>query len=168
MNRKNYLKSVLAGLLALLLGGCASSGPGYDDTIYNRDLTPKQAAAGADSLMDEPVLWGGMIIHAVNTEQGSQLEILGYPLASDQRPNLNADPVGRFILVSESFLEPLDYSEGREVTVTGSFTDTQSGEVGSTNYLYPVVDAEHIHLWSRSKAYNKPQIHFGFGFVFGS
>ena len=76
--------------------------------------------------------------------------------------------LGRFLVIQQGYLESVDYAPGRLVTITGQFTDTREGEVGSADYVYPVIEAEQIFLWSNNVGANQPTVHFGFGFIFSN
>jgi len=151
---------------ALLLSACAS-GPKYPTEGVALTLTPQQAIAEADSQTGKSVLWGGMIVNSTNLEQRTRLEVLGYPLDSDQRPQTNQPPYGRFLLFKEGYLETVDYAPGRQITVLGRFSRVQSGKLDETSYTYPVVDAEQLYLWSKGEEKSEPRVQFGIGVIFG-
>ncbi|MDN3516953.1 Slp family lipoprotein [Aquisalimonas lutea] len=155
----------LASLLLIavtLAAGCAGTGPGFDTEGVSRDLEPRQAAR--DGITDRRVLWGGTILATVPQEETTQVEILAYPLDRGERPLTDRDSRGRFLAVTDGFLEPADYAEGREVTVVGTLDQTQTATIGEAEYHYPVVDTETIHLWPRETARrSEPRVHFGIG-----
>lgn len=151
----------------LLIAGCASS-PKFDNERYTQVVTPAQVSLDPEIYMHNSVLWGGMLIATTNLEKGTQLEVLAYPLQSSQRPDIDRDPIGRFLVVSPDFLEPIDYAQGRSITVIGSLNEVRTGQVGATEYQYPVVNAEQIHLWSKFVGLGAPQVHFGVGLFYGS
>lgn len=151
----------------LIMTGCASS-PKFDNEKYNQVMTPEQVSLDPESYMDNSVLWGGMLIATTNLEQGTQLEVLAYPLQSNQRPDIDRNPIGRFLIVSPDFLEPIDYAQGRTITVIGDLDEVRTGQVGATEYQYPVVNVEQIHLWSKFEGLGAPQVHFGVGLFYGS
>ena len=159
---KIRLKVILACLL--LLGGCAS-GPQFDEERFRATTTPASAAEISENFRGSEVMWGGIIIANNGTDAGSQLEVLAYPLSSNQRPDTSKQPVGRFLVSKDSFLEPLDYAEGRRVTVTGTFTGVREGKVGNADYTFPLVSAGDVHLWSQRD--NTPRVNFGVGVTFG-
>ncbi len=154
-------------LLLLLIASCATS-PEFDSELFKQDTVPEQAVNEIDKLRNTKVLWGGLLVSSTNLEQGTQLEVLSYPLDSNQKPDISQAPQGRFILLDDRFLEPLDYSEGRIVTVTGELKETRSGEVGSAKYDFPVIDALEIYLWPKNGGQVEPRVHVGFGFIFGN
>lgn len=153
-------------LTTLLLGACAS-GPRYPTEGVELAVTPQQAISEAATLRDKRILWGGMIINSTNLATQSRLEILAYPLDSNQYPQTDSAPLGRFLLFKSGYLETVDYAPGRLVTVRGLLGGTQSGMVGETRYNYPLVKSGDIYLWPRSGR-SEPRVHFGVGVVFGN
>jgi len=143
------------------LAACATP---LDIGTANRSLTPQQAAQTIDSVRQQSVAWGGVIIAGKNLQDKTQFEIVSYPLDDQNRPNIAAAPGGRFIAVVPGYLETADYAPGREVTVIGALQDTRSGKVGEASYTYPVVSATRIHLWPvLIPQSTEPRFHFGIG-----
>ncbi len=155
-------------LIALLLAACAS-GPRFDSKTYSQSPTPAEAAVDAGLWQGSRVLWGGMILNSANHEGGTEIEVLGYPLVSGQRPDSKRTAIGRFIVVKDAYLETVDYAEGRLVTITGAFTATRDGRVGDARYVYPLVKADDIYLWSVESAAGSqdPQFSIGVGVLLG-
>jgi outer membrane lipoprotein len=72
---------------------------------------------------------------------------LAYPLDADARPQSDSNPLGRFILERAGYLEPATYAEGRRITAVGTVTGTRAGQVGDSDYNYPVITARQLYLW---------------------
>ncbi len=157
------LVQLIALILFLGLIVSCASGPGFDNQTYQPQTTPKQVVDDIDNFLDKNVLWGGMLISSSNLENGTQLEVLGYPLHSNQRPNIDESPLGRFLVMEGGYLESVDFTGGRLVTITGSVARTHIGEVGSSQYHYPVINADQIHLWPKQNQSFGSRFHFGFG-----
>lgn len=154
-------------LVSLLLSACAS-GPGFDTNRVDLAVTPRSAVAELPAARESPVLWGGVILSTRNLESRTRIEVLAYPLNSNQMPQRDSDPLGRFILERQGFLEPATYAEGRMVTVVGTVLRSESGKVGGSDYVYPVIAARNLYLWSRDSEYNnRSNVHFGIGVGFG-
>ncbi|MDT8388717.1 MAG: Slp family lipoprotein [Thiogranum sp.] len=158
---------VLPALLLLLLAGCAS-GPTFDTTGVDRSVTPRAAVAEFDAQRGKSVIWGGVILDIHNLADSTRLEVLGYPLDSSNRPQRDADPLGRFVIERSGFLEPASYSQGRLVTVVGKLAETESGKVGGSDYTYPVIEAARLHLWEKTSGRSGgSNVHFGIGVGIG-
>ncbi len=157
----------LLGAVFLSLAGCAS-GPKFDREQFHQRVTPKGVVDNVDSWQNDAVLWGGMIVGTRNLDNGSQVEVLAYPLRRSQLPDTSVASAGRFLAVTDEFLEPADYAEGRLVTLTGIIEDTVEGKVGSATNVYPLIQVEQIHLWPKGARSQEPSVHFGFGFIFSN
>ena len=161
------LRLMLSSIVLVLLGACAS-GPGYDTRQLNLTVTPRSAVAELDMMRGQRVLWGGVILNTINMKSKTRLEVLAYPLNSEQMPQLGRDPLGRFILEQQGFLEPTTYAEGRLLTTTATIVSTDRGQVGGMEYVYPVIEASEIYLWPRgSEDANRSRVHFGIGVGIG-
>ena len=155
--------------VASALSGCAT-GPRFDAGEYDRHVTPAQTVAEGQKAVGTRVLWGGMIINTNNLPQGTEVEILAYPLAPSQRPDIDKAPLGRFIASSSEYLESVDYAQGRMITLAGPITGTREGKIGETHYVYPVLEPEagHIYLWPIGSARRtEPRFSIGVGVLFG-
>lgn len=166
----NFIIRGSALVIALvLLAGCATGGvgPKFDGERYSQQAMPNKVTTSFDDYRDSNVLWGGMLITTINQESGTQLEVLAYPLRENQIPDTKQKAIGRFLVIQNAYLEPLDYSPTRLITVAGKISEIHEGEVGSAEYLYPMIEADQMHLWPKNKLFNKPRINFSVGAVFG-
>lgn len=146
----------------VFIGGCATQS--FDIGIADRTVTPRQAAGQIATVRNRQVAWGGAIVAAKNLSDSTQIEILGYPLDENNRPDPTSAPVGRFIAIHPGYLETADYKAGRFITVVGNADETRSGTVGEAKYVYPVVSTKRLHLWPTSESMpTRPSIHFGIG-----
>jgi outer membrane lipoprotein len=161
MSRRTALVISLFIGSALLMSGCATP---YDIGNADSHVTPVEAAKDVAGMLNHAVAWGGLIAAAKNLPDKSELEVVSYPLDSENRPNQDAKPTGRFLVVQSGYLETADFAPGRLITVVGAVTETRPGTVGEAKYIYPVVVATRLKLWpSPSAERREPSIHFGIG-----
>lgn len=165
-SRIAFSRCMASVFILLFLAGCAS-GPIKPETELT-DLTVKEIRAGivdrqTNELPSGNVIWGGVILNTQNLEKGSQIEVMAYPLDRRQRPMVAKEPHGRFLVSYESFLEPLDYTEGRVISLSGEIAGITDGTIGQATYRYPTVVATDLHLWREDELHIKPRILFGFG-----
>jgi outer membrane lipoprotein len=153
-------------LLVTALSGCATAPP-LDTTGVDREVTPVTAMAYPGQARGQRVLWGGVIVSSRNLADGTELEVLAYPLTDAGEPDRTAEPSRRFLIAHSGYLEPVDYGPGRLVTAVGQVTGTRAGKVGETPYTYPVLAAEQLHLWPPQARRTDPAVHFGVGIIFG-
>lgn len=155
------VKQLIIATIIGLLTGCAST-PVFDTSGVSTALTPdKLVLKDAVDNLGQTALWGGTILNIQNLKDSTQVEILAYPLDSSQRPNLDNMPIGRFIVRSQGFLDPASFSQGQSISVLGKIGKNQDATIGESSYLYPVIHAQQVHLWSKKK--NKIQSNFSFG-----
>jgi outer membrane lipoprotein len=154
----------LAATAALMLGiaACAST-QRFDTKNYNYKNLPAEAVKDPASFDGTAFLWGGVIVNSSNTQAGTQIEVLAYPLDSSQQPDPDRNPDGRFLVIDERYLETLDYAPGRLLTVGGKMNGTRSGQIGDASYIYPVIVPDRLILWPKEGARSNPQIHIGVG-----
>jgi len=164
MNRSTgVLASVVLGLL-FSLQACMHRPLQTTEVTVKR--TPAELAAeqsGTARSSEGTVLWGGVILSSENVEEGSQLEVLSYPLDYLQRPEQHRKATGRFLIMHPEYLETIDYAPGRLVTVTGVLAGVATGKVGNTNYNFVQVVPDQLYLWSRNGSDHSPQLSIGIG-----
>jgi outer membrane lipoprotein len=161
------LRGCLFAFMVMLVAGCAS-GPKFSTTDADASLLPEQIAAKPELATGQRVVWGGVIMSSTNLTEKTQLEVLAYPLSdSSQRPQTDEAAKGRFLVIKSGYLEPVDYAQGRLITVSGRLDGTENGKIGEATYRYPKVLAEDIHLWSReSESSGGIPVRFGIGVIF--
>jgi outer membrane lipoprotein len=152
----------ISSLFFFLLTACAST-PEFDTTKVDRSLTPRNVISQPGVSKGKVVLWGGTILDTRNLKDNTQIEILAYPLDSSYRPLLESKPLGRFIIKHVGYLESTIYAQGRQLTVVGVVSGSQSGKVGESIYEFPLIIDQQIHLWSESSDRNRTNVHFGVG-----
>ncbi|MBI3771807.1 MAG: Slp family lipoprotein [Gammaproteobacteria bacterium] len=147
--------------LLIILTGCAA-GPKFETQGVDPAITPQYAAAHIDTVRDHNVIWGGIILSCINLKDRTEIEVLSYPLDSAQRPDVNAQANGRFLIIKEEYLEAADYAPGRIISVSGALQNTRVGQVGEISYTYPVIQPQAIYLWRRD-GLPASSVHFGIG-----
>lgn len=149
-------------LTSFIVGACAAT-PKFDPALYEAELTPGQVVASIDTAQGRPVMWGGAIVQSTNTNNGTQLEVLAYPLDRKQRPDEEKPAWGRFLAMEDSYLETLDFAQGRHVTIVGRITGVHQGTIGEATYTYPSVKVDEVFLWPTDNTSSGPRFTFGVG-----
>lgn len=152
----------LISLCLLTLLGCQSTPPfntkGVDPTV-----SPARAKVD-EHTHGRKALWGGMIVNTHPQKDVTRIEVLAYPLEEDGSPKRKVEPGGRFLIYKSGFIEPSTYAAGRWLSVVGTVEAPKSGKVADTDYVYPVIHAETLHLWPRDhESGGKTRVHFGIG-----
>lgn len=144
------LKSItyLSGLVAIvLLTACASHIPPKIKQPLDGSPSVAQVRHQTDAYLSQKVRWGGVILDTENKQDSSSLTIVAFPLDDDGEPQVKGESTGRFIAIVDEFLEPLVFSQNREITVIGKVLKTQTLDVGEYAYEYPVIQVEHYYIW---------------------
>lgn len=153
---------LLTALLTLVLAGCAATpleAPRPAEPVEPRAVT-------AERLPQTEQMWGGIITEVGHGPDTTVLEVLAYPLRG-QEPRSAAASQGRFRVVVEGFLDPVDYRPGRRVTATGPVTAVEAGRIGEAEYRFPVLEARQVHLWPVDTPSAPGRVNFGIGIGIG-
>lgn len=147
MPRKRYLLYAAFLLTALLVYGCAA--PFSEGLKKQVDETVSISRVMADPKTHQGalVMWGGIILSTLPREKTTVIEIIERPLDSQKRPKETDTTHGRFLASYNGFLDPAVYCQGREITVVGKISGSESAMIGDYNYTYPVVAMEERYLW---------------------
>ncbi|MBI5739337.1 MAG: Slp family lipoprotein [Nitrospirae bacterium] len=97
---------------------------------------------------------GGIVVKTTLTKEGSLVEAIYVPVNSQGYLRSYGTSNERFLALyrGKDILDPLIYSEKREVTVAGEFIGTRKGAIGEMDYVYPLFDIKEIYLWEEYKA----------------
>jgi outer membrane lipoprotein len=153
-------------LAAIALSGCASTHGTFGEAQVSEQAPTVQAVRDSpQSFRGQQVRWGGTIAAVHNNAKGTCLEVVSTALEGGGRPKNVDRSGGRFIGCIDQFLDPAIYTEGREVTVIGTVSGTQTGTIGDLRYQYPVVTIERARLWEEELAwgyYDYPWSPYGY------
>lgn len=149
-------------MVTVLLTACVTTPP-IPMEGTEKELTPDRALSDIESAKGRRVAWGGAIISTRNLKDATEIEVLGYPLKRDGRPDLGTAPQRRFLIVREGYLEPADYRNGRQISAVGAVNGVRKGVVGEAPYVYAVLQAEQVHLWPIEETRRDSNVHFGVG-----
>jgi outer membrane lipoprotein len=92
---------------------------------------------------------GGVIVKTTLTKEGSLIEAIYVPVDSRGYLKSYGTSNERFLALyrGTKLLDPLIYSEKREVTIAGEFIETRKDTIGEMEYVYPLFEIKEIHLW---------------------
>lgn len=135
----------LLAMLSVLAVGCTGQTPRPDVTPVRLALTHVSADPG--TYAGREVQWGGSIERLENHAQETWLEIVERPLNDDGRPRESDQSGGRFIAKVPGFLDPVIYTRGRSVTITGTVEGDTTRKIGDFDYRYVTVNVVNTRLW---------------------
>jgi outer membrane lipoprotein len=151
-----------ASLLAL--AACAPA-PIYKASPNTVATAPNMVAQAPERYANADVIWGGRIVAVRNLADRSEIEIVGYPLDSSQRPKTDGNGGwGRFVAVMPGYVESFDYPTDALITLAGRITGSRGGNVGQANYVFPLVSVAQSHVWTAAEMQSgKSNVSFGVG-----
>jgi len=162
MTTRTALRSCLP-LALLLLSACAPA-PIYKAAPGTVTVVPAQVAQAPAQYANSTVIWGGSVVSVRNFPDHTEMEVLAYPLDSSQRPQPNAQGLGRFIAIFPGYLESFNYPNGSLVTLTGQLSGSRASSVDQAAYVYPLVNVANSHLWTADELrQGHPNVSFGVG-----
>lgn len=135
---------VLTGLV--WLAGCASV-PQSLRGAPEQSPDVSLVRAAPESYRGITVRWGGVIVSVENGPRESVVEVVSRPLDRSSRPLESDETAGRFLARIGGFIDPVDYSAGREITVVGVVEGVEQHEIGTYPYRYPLVQTTAHYLW---------------------
>jgi outer membrane lipoprotein len=153
----------LLGMVCILLAAACTKGiskQARSRVTYSGTFSTLQEKP--DDHLDEVVLLGGKTIETKVGSKYSEITVLQLPLDGGDRPRIEAQSEGRFLIRSEQLLDPAVYAEGTAITVVGKVIGSEARKVGEYNYVYPVLEPIEIKLWHKDKG-GGPGVHFGIG-----
>lgn len=150
-------------LLFFMLDGCTTTQERPNREESYEKISFSEILQSPEQHRGKVVRLGGVILDVVNEEKGSTLEILEQPLNWQGCPKGGDVTGGRFLVISEGFLDKAIYQPDREVTVVGEIIDMKIGHIGEITYNYPVLSLRDVRLWKRRAHSNRPRMHIGIG-----
>ncbi|RUO79576.1 Slp family lipoprotein [Pseudidiomarina taiwanensis] len=114
-------------------------------TDYSEALERGAAAQG------EQARWGGVIAAVRNTENGTVIEVVNFPLQSWARPMVSDQSDGRFRAKIDQFVDPVVYKEGRSISFVGEIGAPEEGQIDDYTYLFPTLNVSDMYLWKEIK-----------------
>ena len=167
ISRLRSRDSIITALIAVALYSCALT-PKLNVTDVNSKTAPAVAALSFDQHHGQIVHWGGRIVDIRNEKEKTVMEIVSYPLRANGNPIESRETMGRFMLESPGYLEPVEYAPGRYITAVGEITRTTQSRVGKAVYTLPVIQVRQLHLWPQQRRSSDflPHISIGVGFGF--
>ncbi len=150
-----------------IIHGCATLPRSLQEIPALRDVPFSYVKNNPEQYYDVSLLWGGKIITCMNTEEGTIFEMLYLSIDSEGYPTETDASTGRFIVKSKNFLDCAVYSNGRLLTVVGTFKGLKDGKIDEMPYSFPILEAKATYLWKKRYPhpyyYWRPSIWFWYG-----
>lgn len=107
----------------------------------------------ADQYVEKAFIFGGIIADTSSKDDGTEMEVVQMPLDEWGYVASHDKSEGRFIVIAKNHLDPLIFSKGREVTVSGVLIGIRTEKLHKKDYVYPLFRAKEIHLLPRRTYY---------------
>ena len=124
-----------------------------------------------DAYTGKKVMLAGNIVKTRNFPDKTEIEVVQKNTDSSGRLDRGDATMGRFIFRQRGYLESEVYSEGRDIIGAGIVVGSQSGKIGSHDYLFPVIEPEELHLlpkYTYNPYYYGPYYpYYGYGYNYG-
>ncbi len=146
-------------ILGLTLAGCATDVPRTIREAPAADIPLAEALKNPDQHRGAAVRWGGAITKVENRRDETWIEVVERPLDRDGQPRDTDQSAGRFLARAQGFLDPAIFAPKRLVTVAGTLDGNSLRSIGEHPYTYPVVRAEHVHLWPVPSKTERPDFY---------
>jgi outer membrane lipoprotein len=146
----------------ILLSGCAHVISKDLRTKSDPSLTLSRVRQNPDAFKEKLVVWGGEIIETVNQRDGTtQIEVFQRPLGWRGEPKETNYSEGRFLVLTDYYLDSYIFRRGKKITVGGEITGEKTKPLGEMDYRYPVVSSKQIYLWP--EYYYQPYPYYYYG-----
>jgi outer membrane lipoprotein len=153
---------LIIAVAGVCLSGCAHVLSREVLQEVNTEITFAELRKAPAAYEGEMVLLGGVIVKAVNREDGTLLEVYQTEINSMGRP-INLDiSGGRFLAHYKGLLESEIYHKGRKVTLAGIVQGEQAMRLGQIDYRYPLLIIKDIYLWRKEKPYRYEPYPWGY------
>ncbi len=161
INKRRLL--LMSLILMGILTGCATGISRQARSMVTYHDTFAQLQENPQDFIGETVFFGGKIIAVETRAKTTELMVLQLALDSQGSPQDNDRSEGRFLIVSDAFLDPAIYKTGHLVAVIGRFVSTENRLIGQRTYRYPKIQVHEIRQWQPGREIS-PRIRFRFGF----
>lgn len=135
-----------AGIVAL--AGCASVVPKALEEQVDRQVQLADLQRDPARYQGRMVVLGGRIAALrPSDDEGTEIEVTGFPLRQGrEHPRLSDPAGGQFLVAHQGPLDPEAYRSGRPITVVGLVQGVR--QFLGQDVPVPVIEPKHMHLWS--------------------
>lgn len=145
------MKYSIIAVLALFMSAC-SAVPEELVVPENTTLASFETALeNPEQAVGQMARWGGTIAEVRNTESGTIIEVVNFPLQSWARPLVSDESNGRFRAKVAGFVDPMVYKKGRIISFVGTVGEPEQGTIDEFRYLFPILNVDNKHLWKELK-----------------
>ncbi len=157
---------IITPFLIVILGAVGCAPPFAKEALEHVDgsISFRELQRDPDAYAGKWVMLAGVIIETRNTPDGTSIEVLEKPMDGRGRPYETDATEGRFIIMTDQFLDGEVYHRGRRITAIAEVEGLMVLPLGEIEYEYPLVVARELYLWEPSAG---PQFFFSIGVTKG-
>ena len=115
------------------------------------DASFEALTAQTGQYIGKTVILGGYIVDVANRPEQTRLTVLQAPLDFQDHPKSREQSKGRFLAVTDEFLDPMVYEQGRKITVAGTVMGRETLKIDEYEYSMVKIRAIELHLWDEPK-----------------
>lgn len=109
----------------------------------------KALTAQTEQYIGKTVILGGYVVNVENRAEETRLKVLQAPLDFQDHPKAREQSKGRFLVVTDQFLDPMVYEKGRKITVAGPVLGRETIRIDAYEYTMVKIRAAELHLWEK-------------------
>jgi outer membrane lipoprotein len=131
--------------LLLLVAGCTHIISGASRDRADRSIGFGELRKNPDAYRGKFIILGGAVTAVRQVSEGVELEVMEYPLDSEEMPDISSGPGGEFLVI----LPPGGYATfkpGVLVTMAGEVAGKVVKPLNNAPYSYPVLVVKEIHI----------------------
>ncbi len=147
MKRSFLLITLAAAFIASVVAGCAPSFPKELLDKVEKDVSYRAFQDEPEKYDGKFLMFGGTIVEAINQLDGARIVVLQRPLGSGGQPAWTGESGGRFMIITQAFIDIGAFHRGRSITVIGEVDGSKVTQLSGTEYWYPLLVARSLHLW---------------------
>jgi outer membrane lipoprotein len=143
------------GILFLLVFTLSACAPAMSKKVRqeaDQNLSFPVLANDPEAYKGKIVILGGVIAQTTVKSGQTELEIVQKPLDAANIPETTDRSEGRFLVITDSFLDPLIYKKDRKITVAGEVMGGEVRKLNELDYRYPVIKSQELKLWPETRA----------------
>lgn len=140
------IRAILALLFMLLLAACTHLIS--DKSLERADRSVKfgDLRKDPDAFRGKFIILGGLVTSVRQNREGVQLEVVEYPLDSEEMPDVTGESGGRFLVNLPPDVGYATFKPGVLVTMAGEVVGKEVRSLDKMEYAYPVLVVKEIHI----------------------
>lgn len=146
-------KVIIAILFACGLTGCGHVMSEANLKDVDQALKFQEISAKPETAIGKKVLIGGIVEKVSTSGDISTIEVNQHELYENGVPNEFTRSGGRFLAITQQFIDPVVYYKGALVTIIGELKGKRVMPLAGKDFEYPLISIKEIRFFRESKNY---------------